>query len=55
MACMEHHCLSTSCGWYAFDNTRHKSCPWCGYLVRSYFDEEADHHPIKETDNDEDE
>ena len=42
MACMEHICFK--CNWWFMDNTTRKLCPKCGTKIRSYFDEEADHH-----------
>ena len=38
MACMEHEC--TRCSWVGFDNCTTTTCPKCGALCSSFWDEE---------------
>ena len=38
MACMEHEC--TRCDWVGFDNASSTTCPRCGALCSSFYDED---------------
>ena len=38
MACMEHYCIY--CKHTEFNNKCGMECPWCGRMMRSFFDEE---------------
>jgi hypothetical protein len=44
MACIENMCVNQKCSFYEMANATLKTCPKCGAMIRSFFDEEGDHN-----------